>query len=65
MMTATVTYTDVHLQRLLFFQSLFESFAVHWEDTRSRKDAAIELEQFEMERAEDAAEKQAGREDIR
>jgi len=41
-MTITITYTDVHLQRLLFFQSLFESFAVRWEDTRSRKDASME-----------------------
>jgi uncharacterized protein Yka (UPF0111/DUF47 family) len=30
------------LQRLLFFQSLFEGFSVRWEDTRSRKDAAME-----------------------
>src|SRR5262249_9932603 len=41
-MTATVICTDVHLQRLLFFQSLFEGFSVRWEDTRSRKDAAME-----------------------
>ncbi len=41
-MTVTVICTDVHLQRLLFFQSLFEGFAVRWEDTRSRKDAAME-----------------------
>lgn len=38
----TVTYTDVHLPRLLFFQSLFERFDVRWEDTLSRKDAAME-----------------------
>ena len=38
----TVNYTDVHLQRLLFFQSLFERYDVEWEDTRSRKDDAIE-----------------------
>ncbi len=37
----TVTYTDVHLPRLLFFQSLFEGYEVDWEDTRSRKDAAM------------------------
>ncbi|MBI4189083.1 MAG: DUF47 family protein [Betaproteobacteria bacterium] len=40
--TATVTYTDVHLQRLLFFQRMFEGFDVQWEDTRSRKDSAFE-----------------------
>ena len=40
--TVTVTYTDVHLPRLLFFQSLFDGYAVKWEDTRSRKDAGME-----------------------
>jgi hypothetical protein len=34
--TVTVTYTDIHIQRLQFFQSLFEDFAVDWADTRSR-----------------------------
>jgi uncharacterized protein Yka (UPF0111/DUF47 family) len=32
----TITYTDVHLPRLLFFHSLFEGRKVAWEDTRSR-----------------------------
>ncbi len=40
--TVTVTYTDVHLPRLLFFQSLFEGYDVAWQDTRSRKDAGME-----------------------
>lgn len=35
----TVTYTDVHLQRLLFFQSMLNRFPVKWEDTRSRRSA--------------------------
>jgi uncharacterized protein Yka (UPF0111/DUF47 family) len=38
----TLTYTDVHLQRLLFFQNLFERWDVDWEDTRSRRDDALE-----------------------
>jgi len=38
----TLTYTDVHLQRLLFFQTLFERRNVGWEDTRSRRDDALE-----------------------
>ncbi len=38
----TLTYTDVHLQRLLFFQNLFERWNVDWEDTRSRRDDALE-----------------------
>ncbi|MBI2316867.1 MAG: hypothetical protein HYU75_07605 [Betaproteobacteria bacterium] len=37
-----VTYTDVHLQRLLFFQSLFDRLEVAWEDTRSKRDSAVE-----------------------
>ena len=33
---ASVTYTDIHLRRLLFFQSLFEETGTSWEDTVSR-----------------------------
>jgi len=40
--TVTTTYTDIHLPRLLFFQSLFEHYHVMWEDTRSRADRAME-----------------------
>lgn len=38
----TVTYTDVHLARLLFFQDLLAGFGVAWDDTRSRSDRSIE-----------------------
>lgn len=38
----TLTYTDVHLQRLLFFQSLFARYDVSWEDTRSVRDRTME-----------------------
>jgi len=37
-----LTYTDVHMQRLLFFQSLFDGWRVTWEDTRSRTDRSTE-----------------------
>jgi uncharacterized protein Yka (UPF0111/DUF47 family) len=37
-----VTYTDVHMQRLLFFQSLFERWRVDWDDTLSRTDRSME-----------------------
>lgn len=37
-----VIYTDVHMARLMYFQSLFERWAVKWEDTRSRSDSAVE-----------------------
>ena len=40
--TVTLTYTDVHLPRLLFFQSLFEAYDVKWQDTRSRADSGME-----------------------
>jgi uncharacterized protein Yka (UPF0111/DUF47 family) len=32
-----ITYTDIHMPRLQFFQGLFDSWNVKWEDTRSRK----------------------------
>jgi len=33
----TCFYTDVHIQRLEFFQSLFETYPVEWQDTRSKR----------------------------
>ena len=36
-MTVSIIYTDIHMQRLDFFQSLFDTWKVRWEDTRSRK----------------------------
>jgi hypothetical protein len=36
----SVTYTDIHLRRLLFFQNLFEGTGTSWEDTISK--AAVE-----------------------
>ncbi len=38
----TLTYTDVHMQRLLFFQGLFDPWRVEWEDTLSRTDRSME-----------------------
>jgi len=38
----TLTYTDVHMQRLRFFRSLFETWKVHWGDTLSREDQTTE-----------------------
>ena len=37
-----VTYTDVHLQRLLFFQSLFAPYRVEWQDTRLVQDRQMD-----------------------
>ena len=33
---ATVTYSDVHLERLLFFESMLDGFPVRWSDARRR-----------------------------
>ena len=38
----SMTYSDVHLPRLLFFQNLFESHDVDWNDTFSRRDDTME-----------------------
>jgi len=37
----TITYTDVHLNRLRFFQQMFDGRDVRWEDARSRSDRAM------------------------
>lgn len=34
--TVTLTYTDVHMQRILFFKSLFENFAIEWQEIISK-----------------------------
>ena len=34
---ATLTYTDIHIRRLLFFRSLLEQYGVIWNDTKSSK----------------------------
>jgi len=36
-LTVSVIYTDIHMPRLQFFQSLFEDQGVLWQDTLSRK----------------------------
>jgi uncharacterized protein Yka (UPF0111/DUF47 family) len=43
--TVSIIYTDIHMQRLAFFQSLFDAWNVSWQDTRSRRGA----EQFEKQ----------------
>jgi uncharacterized protein Yka (UPF0111/DUF47 family) len=37
--TVAITYTDVHMARLAFFQSLFDERGVTWSDTLSRRSA--------------------------
>ncbi|MDD1718978.1 MAG: hypothetical protein LUQ25_02860 [Methanoregulaceae archaeon] len=43
--TATITYTDIHMGRLQFFQSMFDGWEVKWDDTLSRRG----VEGFEKE----------------
>ncbi len=40
--SVTITYTDVHLERLLFFQRLLARLGVEWDDARSRSDRQFE-----------------------
>ena len=39
---ATLTYTDIHMRRLLFFRSLLEKYGIIWNDTKSRKSTSSE-----------------------
>jgi len=41
-LSVTLTYTDVHLQRLLFLQRRFARWNVAWDDTRLRHDEDFE-----------------------
>ncbi|MFA4824054.1 MAG: hypothetical protein WC593_02740 [Methanoregula sp.] len=36
-MTVSIVYTDIHMQRLDFFQSLFNDWQVRWQDTLTRR----------------------------
>ncbi|MEI6292701.1 MAG: hypothetical protein WCP36_03400 [Methanomicrobiales archaeon] len=45
----SIKYTDIHMPRLQFFQGLFESWNMVWDDTRSRKgDASFEKRLFHL-----------------
>jgi uncharacterized protein Yka (UPF0111/DUF47 family) len=39
-MQVSIIYTDIHMQRLQFFQSLFDRWNVAWQDTLSRRGGA-------------------------
>ncbi len=47
---ASLTYTDVHPQRLLFFQNLFQRFAIKWSNTLSRQALHLEEEPYYLSR---------------
>jgi len=45
-LTVAVTYTDIHRARLKFFESLFEDYAVHWEETQRRESDKVASGQY-------------------
>jgi uncharacterized protein Yka (UPF0111/DUF47 family) len=45
-MTARVTYTDVHFERLDFFRDLFQPFDVTWRDARPQRTEGLEDEAY-------------------
>jgi len=44
----TLTYTDVHIERLVFFQNLFERFALSWNDTLSRRGEGLREDLYHL-----------------
>jgi CHAD domain-containing protein/uncharacterized protein Yka (UPF0111/DUF47 family) len=44
----TLTYTDVHIDRLIFFQNLFDRFGVRWEDTVSKRAAGLREDLYHL-----------------
>jgi hypothetical protein len=44
----TLTYTDVHIDRLVFFQNLFERFGVRWQDTVSKRSPGLREELYHL-----------------
>ena len=45
-LSATLTYTDVHRERLQFFKGLFEPFDVDWQDTATRRTDGYESDNY-------------------
>lgn len=43
-----LTYTDVHIDRLVFFQNLFDRFDVHWQDTVSRRASGLREDLYHL-----------------
>lgn len=47
-LTVTLTYTDIHRQRLAFFESLFDGRGMTWEGLEERLSAAMETGQYTL-----------------
>ncbi|MGB9176162.1 MAG: hypothetical protein WCB46_05430 [Methanoregula sp.] len=64
-MTVSIIYTDIHMQRLDFFQSLFDTWKVRWEDTRSRKgDGQFEKQVYHLSTGTYSAQDSKDRDDF-
>jgi uncharacterized protein Yka (UPF0111/DUF47 family) len=44
----TLTYTDIHIERLVFFQNLFDQFEVRWGDLLSKRVSNIHEDMFHI-----------------
>lgn len=44
--TVTVTYTDIHHPRLVFFRAMLEDYGLIWEKAEERQDAKLETGQY-------------------
>jgi uncharacterized protein Yka (UPF0111/DUF47 family) len=60
----SLTYTDVHPQRLFFFQGLIERFAVQWSDTLSRQAPRLEEKLYYLSQGTYVARDRADLEDF-
>jgi uncharacterized protein Yka (UPF0111/DUF47 family) len=60
----SLTCTDIYPQRLLFFQDLFQRFAMQWSDTLSRQAPRMEEQRYYLSRATYVARDRADLEDF-
>lgn len=44
----TLTYADVHIERLVFFQNLFDRYATQWQDTVSKRAPGLEEDLYHL-----------------
>ena len=44
----TLTYTDIHIARLVFFQNLFDCFEVRWDDSLSKRASGLREEMYHL-----------------
>jgi len=44
--TVNITYTDIHFNRVLFFQSLLDRFAINWTSATTKEDNKFESSMY-------------------